>query len=81
MSPVTPTRAEVDAYRGIGSPSTAVASVSPSPGRAPDGGRPAASQASTVLFLSVRWGASGQPMSKRDEWTVEVSVAAASSSR
>lgn len=37
---------------------------SPSSGREPDVGRPAASQASTVRFRSMRLGASGRPPSK-----------------
>ena len=40
--------------------------ASPSPGRLPVGGRPAASQVSMVLFLNARWGASRQPMSETD---------------
>ena len=50
--------------------------TSPCPGRLPDVGRPAASQTSTVWFLSVRWGAFGQPASNRfSRYTVSLSFA------
>ncbi len=54
-----------------------------SPGRSPIGGRPARPPTSAyVLLRSERCGASGQPTSKRPEWTVLVAApAAASSSR
>jgi hypothetical protein len=55
--------------------------TSPSPGRQPGGGRPAASQANAVLLRSARCGAWGQLTSKSIETNVSADVAASRASR
>ena len=65
MSPVVPTMGAAGSYRTMASPEAKWAMTSPSPGRLPGGGRPAASHASAVELRRERWGASGHPTSYR----------------
>jgi hypothetical protein len=65
MSPSVPCDGVEDEYRVIGMPSGRRAISCPSPGRLPEGGRPAAYHASTVVLRSARRRAFGQPWSKR----------------
>src|SRR5271155_5703380 len=54
ISPVVPTSGGAGAYRTIGSPEAKCAIPSPSPGRLPGGGRPAASHLSAVELWRAR---------------------------
>ena len=77
MSPTASGLGVPELYRTISPTDFAVAMTSPSPGRLPDGGRPAASQFATVLLRRTRCGALGQPTSNRpSKWVVSFSVAA-----
>lgn len=79
-SPVVPTIGAAVSYRTIGSPSAKCAMTSPTPGRLPSWGRPAASHALAVELRSTRWGASGDPTSYRLGYHC-TSVSAASTSQ
>ena len=61
MSPVVPTIGGAGSYRTMPSPEAKCAMTSPSPGRLPRGGRPAASHASAVELRRARWGAVRPP--------------------
>src|ERR1700683_2039859 len=54
ISPVVPTIGGAGEYRTIGAPEAKCAITSPSPGRLPDGGRPAASHRSAVELWRAR---------------------------
>ncbi len=61
ISPVVPTIGAAGSYRRISSPEAKCAMTSPSPGRLPSGGRPAASHISAVELRRARWGAVRPP--------------------
>src|SRR5580658_4454243 len=80
ISPLVPTIGAAGSYLTISSPEAKCAMTSPSPGRFPGGGRPAASHASAVELWRERLGASGHPTSYRLAYH-RVSVSAASMTR
>ena len=80
MSPVVPSSGSAEEYRTIGSPEAERAMTSPSPGRPPGPGRPAASHAAAVALRIARCGAPGQPASYRSAYHC-ASVSAAAMTR